>query len=185
MSDPPTTQRHDMERYSPNVLLMSEKQIPSLLQGVDLACRDTFRPSQYAVSVKRIKNINPRVPVIAGGITASLFAKQFIEHLGFDFVIRGDAEIPLPRLVSSLLDGEGQIEDVDNLVGKNGLETPWNYHLTQLDVVDLSVDSALSRLSNAMQGMRRRKEPAAIVISPEYGSAFSREVGSRYHKTRR
>jgi len=61
-----------------------------------------------AKMVRRIKEINPRVAVVGGGMTASMFARQLVDRVGFDYVVRGDAEIPLPRLVEWLLDGRGE-----------------------------------------------------------------------------
>jgi len=83
--------------------------------------------------VQRVKQLNPHSIIIAGGITASLYSYNLVNELGFDYVVRGDAEIPLPRLVMELLDG-GDPEKVPNLVGRNGLETPWSYVLTQEDL---------------------------------------------------
>ncbi len=83
--------------------------------------------------VRRVRLVNPHAALIAGGITASLFPRLLVERLGFDYVIRGDGEIPLPLLCEMLLDG-GDVSAVPNLVGRDGLETPWSYALTKKDI---------------------------------------------------
>lgn len=80
----------------------------------------------------RIKRLHPGALVIAGGLTATLFARRLAE-MGFDFVIRGDGEIPLPALVKVLLDG-GDLEKIPNLVGPDGFETSWSYVLGSEDL---------------------------------------------------
>jgi hypothetical protein len=77
---------------------------------------------------QRLKRINPHVIIIVGGLTASVFASQIVAHSPIDFVIRGDAEEPLPALVLALLEG-GEVTDVSNLVHRE-FATPWNFALT-------------------------------------------------------
>jgi len=84
--------------------------------------------------VKRIRRLNPQAKIIAGGITATEYAKLLTEQLDIDYVIRGDAEKPLPELVMKLLNGADKIDLVPNLVGKNGFQTPWSYALSQKDL---------------------------------------------------
>lgn len=83
--------------------------------------------------VERIKNINKSVTVIAGGITASEYATELAENLNIDYVIRGDAEYSLPKLVQALIENTF-IDNIPNLVGKNGFKTEWKYKLTKEDI---------------------------------------------------
>jgi len=84
--------------------------------------------------VSRVRSINPKARLIAGGMSASLFVFVLVEQLGFDFVVRGDAEKPLPALVASLLDGANEPDQIPNLVGRDGFETNWSYSLSQTDL---------------------------------------------------
>jgi hypothetical protein len=84
--------------------------------------------------VRKIRRLNPKVKVVAGGITASEYAKILVDSFDIDYVIRGDAEIPLPSLVAALLNDQRNIKLVPNIVGKYGFETPWDYCLTQSDL---------------------------------------------------
>ena len=53
--------------------------------------------------IKKIKKEIPEIKIIVGGFTASLFAKELLRSFPeIDFVIKGDAEIPLLKLVKSL-----------------------------------------------------------------------------------
>jgi hypothetical protein len=52
------------------------------------------------------KEILPWAKTIIGGLTASIFAKEILEtHPQIDYVVRGDAEIPVLRLIHLLLSG--------------------------------------------------------------------------------
>jgi radical SAM superfamily enzyme YgiQ (UPF0313 family) len=69
-------------------------------QFAAVSCKwwDTLYSSTYVAS--RIKECDPRIVTIAGGQTATSFARELVEHSDFDVVVRGDAEEPLWRLVS-------------------------------------------------------------------------------------
>jgi len=54
----------------------------------------------------RIRRINPGAKIIAGGYTASIFARQVVRNSEIDFVVRGDADHSLPELVAALLNGQ-------------------------------------------------------------------------------
>jgi len=86
--------------------------------------------------VRKIRRLNPKAKIIAGGVTASEYAKTLVDSFDIDYVIRGDAEIPLPSLINALLNEQENIRLVPNVVGKHGFETPQNYHLTQQDLDD-------------------------------------------------
>ena len=73
----------------------------------------------YAIELShRIKRCNPKAVIIAGGISATLFAKQILRDSKIDYIIRGDAEGPLPELIDTLVDG-GSPENVPNVVGRD------------------------------------------------------------------
>jgi radical SAM superfamily enzyme YgiQ (UPF0313 family) len=61
---------------------------------------DTLYSSAYVAA--RIKAHDPRIVTIAGGQTATFFAREIVEHTDFDVVVRGDCEEPLYRLVAGL-----------------------------------------------------------------------------------
>lgn len=77
--------------------------------------------AQGAIEVTKIlKTLNPRIPVVVGGISASYFHEELIRHPSIDFVIRGDsAELPLVTLMQ-YLEGTVPIEKVPNLTWKVG-----------------------------------------------------------------
>lgn len=66
----------------------------------------------------RFKRINPKVKVIVGGLTATIFAKQLIRDAPIDYVVKGDAEVPLTQLVAALLEGS-PVTSIPNLVGRD------------------------------------------------------------------
>ncbi|HPD65158.1 MAG TPA: cobalamin-dependent protein [Bacteroidia bacterium] len=79
--------------------------------------------------VKDLKELNPEIIVIAGGMTASMYPEQLTQKLDIDYVIRGDGEIPLPALVNAISE-KTDMTHIPNVFGKNGLVTEWSYFLT-------------------------------------------------------
>lgn len=69
----------------------------------DFVCLDLhwhFQSSAVIDSAKKIKKELPNVKIVLGGFTASCFSKEISEKFDFiDFVVKGDAEIPLLEIV--------------------------------------------------------------------------------------
>jgi radical SAM superfamily enzyme YgiQ (UPF0313 family) len=69
--------------------------------------------------IREIKKANPAVKIIVGGYTATVFAKQIMENYAeIDFIIRGEAEIPLLKFLSSL-ESPKQYGIIPNLVWRD------------------------------------------------------------------
>lgn len=67
---------------------------------------------------RQIKKLFPKIPIVLGGITASYFAEEIIRAFDFiDYVIRGDAEVPLVKLTQCVRVGK-EPNEVPNLVYK-------------------------------------------------------------------
>jgi radical SAM superfamily enzyme YgiQ (UPF0313 family) len=75
-----------------------------------------------AKAVDRIRSINPACPIALYGLYATLNAPALFER-GVDFIIGGECEEPLLRLVEDL-DGGGSGQSVDG-VNVAGRGTPW------------------------------------------------------------
>lgn len=74
----------------------------------------------------------PEALIIVGGITASCFHRELAALDDLDFVIRGDGEVPLARLLAALSapGGEARLTQVPNLSYRQGAElvsTPLGY----------------------------------------------------------
>lgn len=85
------------EKYEDTIKKEIEKHKPKFAA---VACKwwDTLYSSTYIASL--IKKYDPSVVTVAGGQTATFFASELVENTEFDFVIRGDGEEPLYRLVT-------------------------------------------------------------------------------------
>jgi radical SAM superfamily enzyme YgiQ (UPF0313 family) len=66
----------------------------------------------------KIRNINPRIPLVWGGIHPSIMPEQSASHLLVDYVMYGEGEEAFPILVNALACGK-DIKDVPNLVYKS------------------------------------------------------------------
>ena len=92
---------------------------------------------------KLVKQIHPHVTTIFGGLSASYFHRELIEHPAVDYVMRGDSVEPPMHQLLTILNKGGEPGTVPNLTWKsNGLihENPPDFRPTSLDYVDLSPD---------------------------------------------
>ncbi len=80
----------------------------------------------------QFKAKNPDVTIVAGGVTASLFARQILKDSAIDYIITGDADQPLACFVEIVLGG-GDVGRVPNLVGIDG-PGPLRYCVTKQDL---------------------------------------------------
>jgi len=71
--------------------------------AICITCVMTYWYYGAAQTIKFIKNIFPDIPVILGGIYATLFENHAKLNSGADFIITGPAESKLPELLAELL----------------------------------------------------------------------------------
>jgi radical SAM superfamily enzyme YgiQ (UPF0313 family) len=91
--------------------ILDENRAP--LVGIDLHWH--FQSWDAIETAREIKRIYPGVRVVLGGFTASQFADEILRDFPFiDFIIRGDAEIPLLGLIRSLK-SSGDYRSIQNL----------------------------------------------------------------------
>ncbi len=97
---------------------------PAAIVGLDLHWH--FQAYDVIEVARQIRRAHPGTPILLGGITASLFADEILREFPFiDFVIRGDAEIPLRDLIREHKSGKNY-GAVPNLVYRSGLSIRQN-----------------------------------------------------------
>lgn len=96
---------------------------------VVMDCHWFFPLHEVGTLSRQLKSINPRVIIIVGGYTATIFAEDIVKRFPVDFVIRGDAEGPFPLLINALLSGRSY-GDIPNIVSR-GHRSPHSYSLTE------------------------------------------------------
>jgi len=73
--------------------------------------------------VNKIRTIRPGIKIVLGGFTASFFANEIMKNFSnVDFIIKGDGEIPLVKLISALSKKKTIFSSIPNLVWKRGKE---------------------------------------------------------------
>ena len=65
-----------------------------------------------------IKNIDPSIPIVWGGVHASLFPKKTLEDISVDFVIKNDGEHPILGLAKHFENGRG-LKGIHGIYFKN------------------------------------------------------------------
>lgn len=71
-------------------------------------------------TARRIKEIKPSVFIFVGGYTASFYSKEIMQdYPQIDAVVRGDGELPVAQLCSTLAKGEQAFNNVQNLIWRN------------------------------------------------------------------
>ena len=91
-------------------------------------------------TAKLIKRYFPDSKIIAGGMSATIFCKELISLGCFDYIIRGDAEMPLLSIIKSFDKGEIKEKDIPNLVSRD-FENKTDYcclDMDKYDYVDIS-----------------------------------------------
>jgi B12-binding domain/radical SAM domain protein len=74
-----------------------------------------------AVELARLlKEVHPDVPVIFGGYSSTYYADELIRYPFVDYVVRGDSAERALVLLMKAISGNGRLEDVPNLVYKQG-----------------------------------------------------------------
>jgi anaerobic magnesium-protoporphyrin IX monomethyl ester cyclase len=81
--------------------------------------------------IKAIKSESPGTPVVVGGYHATFLPREFVEG-GADFVILGEGEERLPRLIRFLESGEN-LQDIDGLASGNGINERKDIYTTDLN----------------------------------------------------
>ncbi len=96
-----------------------------------------FQAYDVIETAKKIKQKIPDSKIILGGFTATFFAEEILKEYSFvDFVIKGDAEVPLLKLA----DGEDKTK-IPNLVWRKDskvISNPQTYKLDEKTINSLS-----------------------------------------------
>ena len=128
-----------------------------------------------AIDVARTaKRALPDARVALGGLTASAYAKEIVKSSSaVDFVIRGDAEAPILRLLDQLEREKPRLDTVPNLTYRaNGhaVENPQTYCASSVDLEKLSFVE-LDFLAHARE-YRRSQYVGTEIANPANPSAF-------------
>ncbi|MCU0519534.1 MAG: SEC-C domain-containing protein [Anaerolineae bacterium] len=154
-----------------------------------------YEHSYGAISVANVcKEVLPDALVVLGGLTASGFAYEILEQFpSVDFVIRGDAEMPLLTLVQRCLAvpvGQAvEVSDIPNVAGRRGADVvlnPIGYcavteDLDALDYVDLGfLDHATEYYVHEYLVTDLPKARAALQTNPFLGRWVATARGCKY-----
>jgi hypothetical protein len=117
----------------------------------------------------RFKLINPKIKLIVGGLTASIFAKQLLRDAPIDYVICGDAEVPLSQLVATLLENRS-VTAIPNLLMRD-FTSAATYTLTPTDLdendfTDISFFPEFERRILAYHQMYDSRAPITLAVYP-------------------
>jgi len=100
--------------YKPEIVIARDQDLPKVAEdmlsqnpgsiGFSTWC-DSF--PIFLLLAKEIKKIDPEIPVIFGGPQASILAEDTLaKYPAIDFILKGEADFTLPKLMSRLLIGE-------------------------------------------------------------------------------
>jgi hypothetical protein len=92
-------------------------------------CHWYFPLGEIGRMAKKLKRINPRVKIIVGGQTATIFAESILSSYQIDYVIAGDAEYPFRLLIGDLLEGKDG-HSVPNVISRQ-FKNPQSYVLSK------------------------------------------------------
>jgi len=105
--------------------VMSWELTPGLIRGTRVAALDLhwYFPLALVEKIASVlKKANPKIQVVVGGSTATIFARQIIERFPVDYVVLGDADRPFRELVDALLAGMPvtRVANIASAAGRSG-----------------------------------------------------------------
>ncbi|MCD4664536.1 MAG: B12-binding domain-containing radical SAM protein [Bacteroidales bacterium] len=125
-----------------------------------------YQGVQFAIEI--IKNKFPDVPVVLGGIYATLCYEHAIKYSGADYVIKGQGEVKALQLVDSLTGNNHEIE-------KDSVEfpEPTYHHYKRLASIPIFTSygcpfSCSFCASNLLSGKFRQKDPNSVIDEISY-----------------
>lgn len=69
------------------------------------------------------KNLKPNIPVVVGGFTATIYSYEILKNFKcIDYILKGDSELPLLKLVNFLIKKIDNPEYIENLCYRNNGE---------------------------------------------------------------
>lgn len=75
-----------------------------------------FQAPGVLATARRLKEINPSLHIVLGGLAASCFSEELLEMAPYvDSLVRGSGEEPLAALCDVVVGGKGRLEEVPNL----------------------------------------------------------------------
>ncbi|OPY52507.1 MAG: B12 binding domain protein [Methanosaeta sp. PtaU1.Bin112] len=92
------------------------------LAGMDLVgiSGTSFDWFLVRLMAERIKEKDPEMPIVAGGVHPTLADEHILKTTAINFLIRGDGEESFPRLLS-VLDSDGDLQSIDGLSYRSNL----------------------------------------------------------------
>ncbi|MFQ6118122.1 MAG: TIGR04190 family B12-binding domain/radical SAM domain protein, partial [Candidatus Bipolaricaulia bacterium] len=120
---------------------------------------------------KILKELHPEIPVVVGGLSASYFHRELIAYPQVDYVVRGDmTEEPLYRLLKRV-EGRGPLDDVPNLVWKDG----GGIRVNEMGFMPASLDYADLRPDLLIKQVLRYRDRASLM---PYGGWWGNPVAA-------
>ena len=101
-----------------------------------------------AIEIARLsKKIYPNVPVMIGGLTTTIYAKEILKAFDvIDYALKGDSEQPICDLAKFLTRQEGSPDTIQNIAYRKDekvIDKPITYCCDDIDAVDNVSDSFL------------------------------------------
>ena len=93
-------------------------------------------------SANIVKNAYPNVKTIVGGISATHFHEDVIKYPSIDVVVRGEAEIPLIKLIDHYLKGNPSLKNIPSITYKQNdriYQNPINHIVENLDFLNFVI----------------------------------------------
>jgi len=95
----------------------SIKEYKALIKQYDiilLTIVDSLVSLNYEISIKLIKKLFPEKIIIAGGIHANIYAKEWLLK-GVDIIVKGEAEKSLAKLIEAI-EKKSSLQEIDGLI---------------------------------------------------------------------
>jgi len=130
-------------------------------------------------TINKIKKKFPYIKIAIGGFTASAFYKEIMQYCdNIDFIIRGDAEIPLLNLCKTILNGQRDYKDIPNLAWRNGKRLIYNEHnyVITKDIFDSLEYGDFSSIINIKNVLKYSNNSNVDLENKKKGDIYIKEI---------
>jgi len=124
---------YEVEKLNENEMKKEFNNIDPHIVGI------SFRSSSYGsakIISSILKEINRNIPIVLGGHHATAFPEETLNDIESDFIIRGEAESTIVRLVEGL-EGKRRLESIKGIVYKSNRDVIQNGTSDDIEELDL------------------------------------------------
>ncbi|MEW5723203.1 MAG: radical SAM protein [Thermodesulfobacteriota bacterium] len=132
---------HQVRLLDANLLDLDEEGLMNTVRDyepdvVGISCLSMEYRKTLFRTARLVKKARPFTPVVVGGIYPTLLPEEIVAEKSIDYIVMGEGEHRLPRLLDHLFDRSAPLEDIDGLVYRKGDRVVYQKTATYIENLD-------------------------------------------------